>query len=209
MKKVLITGFEPFGDSAVNPSALIAKRAMGICIEGFEIVSRVLPVTFKSAPLQIKALLDEHRPELVLSFGVSNRPCINLERLAKNRCEGEIRDNDGFSPQVGELEPGAPAEYLSVFKNSQDLLERINQNGIPATFSDSAGSYVCNALMYAALRHIAENKMPTSYGFIHVPQLPETLASLPDKDKNTTGSMDIELSVKALNICLEYFCNKA
>ena len=200
---ILITGFEAFGEVKLNPSEILAREFSQLKeLRGKLLYIAVLPTVFEKACEAVTALLDRHRPDLALSIGVAPGPAIRLERLALNWRESDRPDNAGVTDNGSDLETGAPAAYWSAFKNRGDLLEALHDEGIPAAFSNTAGSYVCNAVMFSALHHIAICDMPTSYAFVHIPRLPQDVAQLEPERQAAQSSMPLELSRKALEIIL-------
>ena len=199
MTKLLLTGFEPFGDVRINASQKLVERAgEQIAIPGVDLVCEILPVRFESGPERIAALLRQHRPALALSFGVAPRPCVCLEQLALNYAFARIPDNEGKTPEHRDLVEPAPPGYWSVFRHRRDLIDALAQRNVPAVLSTSAGAYVCNAVMFSALHTIAAENLPTRYGFVHIPQLPQEMAGATDERKLAVGSMSLDLTFAAL-----------
>ena len=169
-KTILITGFEPFGDAASNPSGEVARVLDDEQINGRTVVGRVLPVEFGRAKQQLRALIDEIRPELVLCLGVAaSRPAISLERVAVNLDDASIPDNAGQQPIDQPVEESAPTAYLTT------LPVKAMFAGMQATeLSSSAGNYVCNHLFFA-LMHSLDSRENVRGGFVHVPSLSTNL----------------------------------
>ena len=148
---VLVTGFEPFDGADVNPSGELARRLGELGHPDCHLIAEVLPVSFTLAPQQLAAALDAHRPDILLMLGLAeNRHAITPERVAINLADARIPDNDGDQPTDAPLEPhGPPARFATL--PVKHIAHAIDAAGIPAEVSLSAGSYVCNAVMYAAL----------------------------------------------------------
>lgn len=200
---ILITGFEPFGEVKLNPSGILAQEYAGLSDwHGLPLYAAVLPTAFEKACTAIAGLLDKHKPDLALSLGVAPGPAIRLERMAVNWRESSRPDNSGVTDCGSDLVTGAPVAYWSAFKSRIGILEALHGEGIPATFSNSAGSYVCNAVMYTALHHIAVCEMTTSYAFVHIPRMPEDVAALEPERQAAQASMPLDISRKALEIIL-------
>ena len=149
----LVTGFEPFGGYAINPSAEIAKALDGATIADSRIVGRVLPVDLARLDGRLEKILAdlEHPPVAVIALGLAaGEPVVRLERVAVNLADFEIADNAGRTASDRELTPGGPAA-----RNTRLPLDAIQwallDAGIPARFSNSAGTYLCNAAMYRLL----------------------------------------------------------
>ncbi len=174
---VLVTGFEPFGGAAHNPSGELARRLSELGHPDCHLVGEVLPVSFARAPGLLAAAIDVHHPDVVVMLGLAeNRHAITPERVAINLADALIADNDGEQPTDAALEPHGPAARFTLLPVKHIALA-ISNAGIAAEVSLSAGSYVCNAVMYAALG-IAEQRAgagvaPLQAGFIHVPATPQ------------------------------------
>lgn len=163
--KILLTGFQPFGGHDTNPSwdCLAALPE----IPGAEIIRFRLPVTFQEAPEMLNALLQTHEPEAVLCFGLAaGRKKVTPEKIAMNLAHGSIADNAGFQPVDTPLIPGGPDGLFStlpVFRLAQEL----ENAGIPAQVSYTAGAYVCNCVMYHLMTWATPRGVPA--GFVHLP----------------------------------------
>lgn len=188
---VLVTGFEPFDGADHNPSGDLARRLGELGHPDCHLVGEVLPVSFARAPGMLAAAIDAHHPDVVVMLGLAeNRHAITPERVAINLADARIADNDGDQPTDAELEPHGPAARFATLPVTR-IAEAIANAGIAAEVSLSAGSYVCNAVMYAALG-IAEQRdggestagahehadaragaAPLRVGFIHVPSTPQ------------------------------------
>ena len=205
--KILVTGFEPFNGGSINPSEQIVHRLKAP--EGVTLIKKILPVEFQKAGIQLKELFQEYRPDVVLSIGqAGGRAEITVERIAINidcvkSSNGSkiLPDNAGNVPVDEPIEAeGAPAYFstLPIWK----LVEVIQNQGIPAAISNTAGTYVCNHVMYVNL-HQATTKYPNmKAGFIHVPFLPEQIAEREDKER--LAAMPLEDMVKALQAAIEF-----
>ena len=166
--KVLLTGFEPFGGEEMNPS-WEAVKALPDEIDGAVLIKRQLPVTFKGVRELLPRLIVEEKPDVVILTGqAGGRPNITVERLAINVMDSTMADNEGFKPEDEPLFEGAPVAYFSTLP-IKAIVKALRDEGIPASVSNSAGTYVCNAAMFTALHTIAVAGMKTRAGFIHVP----------------------------------------
>ena len=204
--KILVTGFEPFNGGTINPSEQIVHRLTAP--EGVTLIKKILPVEFEKAGIQLKKLFHSEQPDVVLSIGqAGGRAEITIERIAINidcvkSSNGSkiLPDNSGNVPVDEPIETdGAPA-YFSTLPIWQ-LVEAIQKQGIPAAISNTAGTYVCNHVMYVNLHQAAVNYPHMKAGFIHVPFLPEQIAEREDKDRLAT--MPLEDMVTALQAALE------
>lgn len=167
--KILVTAFEPFGGDTVNPTMEVLLQ-----LQPREGLSRlVLPVTFAGAGAELARALEALRPDAVLSLGLAGgRDRITPERIAINLDDARIADNDGFQPVDLPIVPGGPDAYFSTLP-VREIARRIGALGIPAGLSLSAGTYVCNHVMYMAL-HLARVHYPgMRCGFLHVPYMDE------------------------------------
>lgn len=167
--KILATAFEPFGGDAVNPTMEVLSR-----LQPREGLSRlVLPVTFQGAGAALARAMEALRPDAVLSLGLAGgRDRVTPERVAINLDDARIPDNDGLRPVDWPIVPGGPDAYFSTLP-VREIARRIGALGIPAGLSLSAGTYVCNHVMYTAL-HLAKTRYPgTKCGFLHVPYADE------------------------------------
>lgn len=195
--KVLITGFDPFGGENVNP-AYEAVKALEDCIMGAEIVIKEIPTVFyKSIEVLEEAIINE-KPNIVICIGqAGGRFDISLERVAININDARIKDNEGNQPiDTNIFEDGKNAYFSTLPIKSMAM--RIREGGIPASVSNTAGTFVCNHIMYGLL-YLINNKYPTiKGGFIHVPYLPEQVVS-----KGNTPSMSIDSIKDGLKLAVE------
>jgi pyroglutamyl-peptidase len=174
---MLLTGFESYGGRSLNPAEQVVKRLAGTEIGGVRVRGHTLPVNYVELGTRIASLIEEVRPRAVICLGLwPGTPLLRLERIAVNIADFEIPDNVGHMTR-GPVIEGAAEAYRSTLPIHaiQDLLLAA---GIPARLSGSAGTYLCNALMYHALRAGAEHAPGVPCGFIHLPYLPEQVASL-------------------------------
>lgn len=196
--KILITGFEPFGGETKNPS-YEAVKLLPHTISDAEIIRTRIPVTFSGAFLATKEAILTHQPDVVINVGqAGGRPSISLERVAINLADARIPDNEGFQPEDEILETDGKNAYFTTLP-VKAMLAHMTAHNIPASLSYSAGSYVCNAVMYRVL-HLAETAFPhMKAGFIHVPYLPEQTVH-----KNTPlPSMDLPDITEGLRLAIE------
>ena len=165
---VLLTGFEPYGDENFNPSGEIAKRFDGKVINGVKIVGTVVPVSFKRVKPILEEKILEVNPSLVISLGLAPRThYIRIERVAINVMDSGP-DNDGYAPRDEPIVAGGPTAYFSTLP-IRGILKRLISSGIPAAISNSAGTYLCNCVMYLVQHIIRVNEVKAKAGFIHIP----------------------------------------
>ncbi|OCS89231.1 pyroglutamyl-peptidase I [Caryophanon latum] len=166
MKTILLTGFEPFLNLAVNPTEQIANALHGRTYGQYRIEGHVLPVDFNESDAVLKQLLDKHKPHIVLSLGVAaGRHHFTPERIAINVKDGEA-DNNGYAP---EDEAIALDGEDGMFTNLpvRELVNVLRDNGYPASISNSAGTYLCNNIMYVGAQYAKETGAVA--GFLHMP----------------------------------------
>lgn len=174
-RTVLVTGFEPFGGDATNASWEVAREVARTWERPEAVVVERLPVTFAGAPLALRDVIAHVGPAVVLCLGLAaGTDRVRLERVAINLADARIPDNDGVQPVDEPLDPAGPAARFATLP-VKATLARAAQRDLPLTASLSAGSYVCNAVMYHALGLLPGAPV----GFAHVPELrdPEDLAT--------------------------------
>ena len=193
----LVTGFDPFGAEAVNPSQQIAQTLDGRIIAGHRIVGAVLPTEFGAALPALEKLLRKHRPALVLALGLAGgREGISLERVAVNLIDARIADNAGLQLVDVPVVENAPNAYFSTLP-IKVMLQRLRDANIPATLSQTAGTFVCNQVFFGLLHGIRRRRGARG-GFVHVPYLPEQAA----RHAGAPG-MPLETMVVAVRLCLQ------
>ncbi|WP_297510192.1 pyroglutamyl-peptidase I [Thermococcus sp.] len=193
--KVLVAGFEPFGGESINPS-WEAVKALPDEMAGAEVVKHRLPVTFRGVKEILPRLIVKERPDVVVLTGqAGGRPNITVERVAINVMDSEMPDNEGFKPEDEPVFEGAPAAYFSTLP-IKAIVKALREEKIPASVSNTAGTYVCNTAMFTALHTIAVAGMETRAGFIHVPYSHEQAL---DKPK---PSMALETIEKAVEVAV-------
>lgn len=172
MKRLLITGFAPFGGDKLNPSWQ-AVEALPETVGQWELYKKELPVTFRGAPTALFEAMAEAEPDAVLMIGLAgSRGMVTPERQGINEIVARIPDNEGNQPQDEPVIPGGPEVLFSTLP-VEDMTEAILAAGVPARLSESAGRFVCNALLYSALYRIEQSDDPIPAAFIHVPATPE------------------------------------
>jgi len=174
---ILLTGFEPFGGEAINPSWEVAQRLDGPLAPGVRVVSRCLPCAFRPSIAALDEALRETRPAIVLALGLARgRAELSLERVAVNLIDARIADNSGAQPIDEPVVADGPAAYFSTLP-LKPMLAGLRAAGHPAGLSYTAGSYVCNTVFYALQHALAGQGLRS--GFMHVPCLPEQAAREP------------------------------
>ncbi len=170
MKKLLITGFDPFGGAAVNPSWMAVSR-LPDRVGDFELCKLEIPTVFDKATRVVLAKAAEFGPDVILCVGqAGGRSAVTPERIGVNIRDGRISDNEGNQPRGEFVAPEGPAAYFATVPVMK-MAEAIEKAGIPATVSNSAGAFVCNDTLYGILHAFADTHVRC--GFIHVPFVPE------------------------------------
>lgn len=176
--KVLVTGFDPFGGDKVNP-AYEAVKKMPAEIAGAEIIKLEVPTVFGKSSQVVREAIKEHQPEIVICVGqAGGRSAVSFERVAINLAEARIPDNEGNQPFDTALEEDGPAAYFTTLP-IKAMTKNVQDHGLPAYISYTAGTFVCNDIMYRLL-HVLHTEFPTIRGgFIHVPFSPDQVIERP------------------------------
>lgn len=200
--KILVTAFDPFGGEKINP-ALEAVKLLADDIAGAEIVKLEIPTVFhKSAEVMRKKAL-EIKPDMILCIGqAGGRYAITPERVAINQDDARIPDNEGNQPIDVQIKAdGAPAYFATL--PIKAMVDKIKAAGVPAAVSNTAGTFVCNHIMYHAL-YVAEKELGgIQAGFIHVPYIPEQVVNKPDQPAMSLTDMAKGLTA-AIEAMVEY-----
>lgn len=195
--KILLTAFDPFGGERINPAQEVAA-SLPERIGGAEIVKLWIPTVFGKASEMITRAMDELWPDAVISLGqAGGRKAVTPERIAINWMDARIPDNAGHQPKEQFIEAGGPDGCFSTLP-VEAMVAAIREIGLPGEVSLSAGTFVCNEVMYRVLRHAARTMPDTRCGFIHIPFLPEQVREKPDMP-----CLSLEDMVRALTATLE------
>ncbi len=211
---MLLTGFRSYGERAINPAEEIVKRLDGRNIGGEQVNGRILPVEYRRLGPAIQETIRDTKPRAVICLGLwPGAPLIRLERVAVNVADFEIADNVGEIAKEP-LNAGGDAAFLSTLPLDA-IHNRLLAAGIPAQLSGTAGAFLCNALMYHALRASADRSPspPCGCGFIHVPYLPEQVAQMIEAtrqgaklelhQRGDLASMSLDVMVQAIELAIE------
>ena len=200
--KVLVTGFEPFGGEKVNP-ALEAVKGLPAEIHGAEVHCLEVPTVFHKSAQVLEEEMSRYQPDFVLCIGqAGGRSSLTPERVAINQDDARIPDNEGNQPiDLPIRADGDPAYFSSL--PIKAMVQAIKKEGLPASVSNTAGTFVCNHLMYQAL-YLVEKKFPhIKAGFMHIPYMMEQVVNRP-----TTPAMslvDIRRGIEAaIGAIIEY-----
>lgn len=198
MKTVLMTAFEPFGGETINPSWEAVRALEGKQIGGATIVIRQLPVVFSEVLHVLNQALEEVKPDAVLSVGqAGGRSDITVERIGINVDDARIPDNAGNQPVDEPIIAGGPAAYFSRLP-IKAIVSAVREAGIPASVSQTAGTFTCNRVMYGLLHWLEQQESLARGGFIHIPYLPEQVALHPG-----APSMAVATIIQALEIAVK------
>jgi pyroglutamyl-peptidase len=171
---VLVTGFEPFGGEAVNPSWMAAQALHGREIAAHRVIGAQLPTAFSRCVEELRELLLKHRPRLVICAGqAGGRAALSLERVAINVNDARIADNAGAQPVDTPVVAQGPAAYFSTLP-IKAMLVALTAEGVRAEVSQTAGTFVCNHVFYGLMHELTVRPelRGTRGGFVHVPWLP-------------------------------------
>ena len=169
MRKLLITGFDPFGGETTNPSWEAVKN-LPDTVGDFALCKLEIPTVFGVAAETVLKKAAQVQPDVILCVGqAGGRASVTPERIAVNIRDARIPDNEGNQPAGDPVATDGPAAYFSTVP-VVDMAAAIRAKGIPSAVSNTAGAFVCNDTLYALLHHFANT--PVAVGFIHVPYLP-------------------------------------
>lgn len=196
--KILVTGFDPFGGEKVNP-AYEAVKLMPDNIAGAEIIKLEIPTVFSKSALAVEAGIEKYNPDVVVNVGqAGGRSCVTIEKVAINLAEARIPDNDGEQPlNVPLKEDGENAYFSQLPVNA--IVKNVREHGLPCHVSYTAGTYVCNAVMYNVLYMAAKKYPKLRAGFIHVPYACEQVVDKP----NGTACMSVADIARSLEYAVE------
>ena len=203
--EALITGFEGYGGRSDNPSGEIATALNGTAIGGAIVHGRVLPVTNHNLRENIVGLIDELEPDIILCLGLApGEKMIRLERIAANYSKFDIKDNAGEVVH-GPINPDGPVAFDSTLP-MEKLMAAVQRCGIPARVSNTAGTFLCNAVLYHALEHCSLHFPRSMCGFIHLPYMPSQVTkilagkgtSMELEQRSDLASMSLDLQIEAV-----------
>jgi len=171
MKKILITGFEPFGGETINPALEAIKQLETRKLNGGEIITCSVPVVYKKSIDTVISAIEKYQPDYVITVGqAGGRAAITPERIAINIDDFRIPDNEGNQVVDVPVVDGAPAAYFSTLP-IKAMVKAMHEKSIPAQVSDSAGTYVCNHLFYGMQHYLKDSQIKS--GFMHIPFMTE------------------------------------
>lgn len=185
--RVLVTGFEPFGGASLNPSQLLVEELAKEKLPGVDLKTAILPVEFDRAAETLLAKINEFSPSVVICFGqAEGRSMITPEKIAINLDDARIADNSGNLRKQQEIEVGGADGHFSTLPVEKMVLA-INEAGVAASLSLSAGSFVCNHIFYRMQQALLGRGIKS--GFVHLPLVPEQSAQFPNQPTMSLNQM--------------------
>ncbi len=189
MRTVLVTGFEPFGGASDNPSRRVVRALQADPPPGVQLRTAILPVSYAAASGALHAALALHKPDVLLATGLAGgRAEISVERVALNIDDARIPDNAGEQRTDQPVVPGGPAAYFASIP-IKATVAAIRAAGVPAQVSQTAGTFLCNHIFYLASHIAATSHTGLAVGFLHLPWLPEQVASKPGEPSMALTSL--------------------
>lgn len=199
---ILLLGFAPFGPYTQNPTQQLAEA---LADHAPWLRTSVLPVDRHKAAKLADQATSTHKPHAVLAMGLGSGPVIRMERVAVNIADFRIPDTTGQQPIDQPIVADGPAAHFSTLP-MRAMMEKLNQHGIPSILSETAGTYLCNLLLYHLLHHADAHQTPYLAGFVHVPLLPEMVAQRLQQPFSTgpiPPSMSLSVMQKGIILALD------
>lgn len=197
--KILVTGFDPFGGEKINP-AIEAVKLLPNTIKGVEIEKLEIPTVFHKSADVVREKMNEFKPDVVLNIGqAGGRMGLTPERVAINQDDARIPDNEGNQPiDVAIQEDGEPAYFSKL--PIKAMVEAMKNAGIPASVSNTAGTFVCNHIMYQTLYLVDKEFPEVKAGFMHIPFMTEQVLDKPNQPAMSLTDMarGIEAAIEAI-----------
>lgn len=195
--KILVTGFDPFGGEPINPAIETVKR-LPDTIAGAEIIKLEIPTVCHKSLRVIDEAISKFDPDVILSIGqAGGRPDITVERIGINVDDCRIPDNEGNQIIDEPVYPDGPAAYF-VTLPIKAMVKKVQEKGIPASVSNTAGTFVCNHVTYGVCHLVATKYPGKRSGFIHIPFLPSQVV-----DKKNMPSMSQDMLVEGIIAAIE------
>lgn len=203
--KILVTGFDPFGGEAINP-ALEAIKRLPTTIAGAAVEVLEIPTVFHKSAEVVAAKMRNYQPDVVLCIGqAGGRTGLTPERVAINQDDARIPDNEGNQPIDVAIQADGQAAYFTTLP-IKAMVEAIHQVGLPASVSNSAGTFVCNHIMYQVLYLVDKEFPQTKAGFMHIPFMMEQVVDKPNQP--AMSLTDITRGIEAAITAIVEFHNK-
>ncbi len=195
--KVLITGFDPFGDQPINP-AYEAVKKLPATIAGAQIIKLEIPTVDQKGLAKVIEQIEIDQPDVVINVGqAGGRFNISPEKVAINFNNFRIKDNEGNQPLNQQISETGETAYFTTLPVNK-MVEEMQKAGIPSTVSYTAGTFVCNQVMYGVLEYITKNQLPIRAGFIHIPYMMEQACKI-----GNVASLSLDTLASGLEICIE------
>ena len=196
--KILVTGFDPFGEDTINP-AFEAVKLLPSKIGNGDIVTEEIPTVHGKCGVVLRNAIEKHKPNAVLCIGqAGGRSSISIEKVAVNLAEARIPDNENNQPSDQPIVKSGPTAYFTNLP-IKAMVQNVKKHNIPSSISYTAGTFVCNDIMYRLMHMIATEYTDIRGGFIHVPFDTAQVINRPDG----TPSMPIATIAKGLEYAIE------
>lgn len=200
-RTVLLTGFEAFGGESINPAWAAVSALANTKIEKHTIQSQLLPCVFQESLKVLEQAIAQYQPKLVICVGqAGGRPDITPERIAINQDDARIPDNQGQQPIDTPVIAGQPAAFFSTLP-IKAVVAALREKGIPASVSNSAGTFVCNHVFYGLMAMQTRYPCVQQAGFVHIPYLPVQAAKNPNQPSMALATM-VEGLKEMVAVCL-------
>lgn len=194
--KILVTGFDPFGEDSINPSEEIVK-SLDDTINGATIIKLIIPTVMEKSAEVVKEAIVKHNPNVVINIGqAGNRFNITPELIAINLDDARIPDNEGNQPISQKIKIDGQNAYFTQLP-IKAMVSAMQSEGIPSEVSRTAGTFVCNHIMYQVQYLIDKEFKDLSGGFIHVPYIPKQVVNKPN-----TPYMNLDDMIRGITVCI-------
>ncbi|WP_224333844.1 peptidase [Haloprofundus halobius] len=206
---LLLTGYEPFGDHDENPTQTLVEKLDGATVSGEEIVGRVLPVEYAVAADEMATLVADYEPEVVVSTGLAaGRAAVSVERIGINTNDcGGVADNADAEPRNERIDADGADAYFATLP-VVSVVESLLDAGIPARVSNTAGTHLCNNILYNTRALVEREGLEIPVGFVHVPLTPTMAAEKASEGEATAGgavksSLPLDLQKRAVELTFQ------
>ncbi len=199
-EKLLLTGFEPFDDFSINPSAELAKAMDSSRVGKYKVIGKVIHLDYTRALGEVRTAIKKHEPTVVIACGQAQRGAITFEKIAINAISTRRADNYGNTPGSDLIVDGGPPGYFTDL-DVEYLAKVLQSNGVPAEVSYHAGTYGCNWLFYNLMHWRATGQLAARAGFVHVPPLTEQVI---EKHSVLMPSMPLPTIIRSMRLLIEH-----
>jgi pyroglutamyl-peptidase len=201
LPRILVAGYGAWAKAENNPAAQVVGELGKRDWAGCEVIGHVMHVHSDDLSKSIETLLDTHQPDAWVGIGVSGAAIIQTEMVGVNWLHFDVPDVSGAHLNLAPIISGGPVGYNATLSNAE-MVEAMIAAGIPAAVSFSAGTHLCNQMLYTTAHVIEKRGLETLTGFIHVPQTPANIAQMQDR-KRQSASMSLAMTTDAIAICIE------